>query len=165
MDEVRAAVAVLSAGEDYDFLLLRRADDPRDPWAGHWAFPGGHRDPMDDSLLATSVRECDEECGVSLYGIEPTAVLPVSLAGRAVGKSVLVAAYYWHLPHKPGLALDGTEMVSAAWMSRGDFCNSDLHQQAVLSPEYPLEPFPYFLLHDHPLWGFTYNILRALLID
>ncbi|NRA37594.1 MAG: NUDIX domain-containing protein [Planctomycetes bacterium] len=165
MQEIEAAVAVISAGEEQDFLLLRRATDPNDPWSGHWAFPGGRRDVADNSLLATSIRECDEECGLNLFGIEPTTELPPAWAGRAVGKPILVAVYHWHLSEKPGLALDGTEMVSATWMPRSEFQNMDLHQQKKLSTDHPNKEFPYFELEGHPLWGFSYNVLKSFILS
>ena len=56
----RAAVAVLVRGlgsSDPRVLLGRRRDDPRDPWSGHIAFPGGRREPSDRDLLDTAVRD------------------------------------------------------------------------------------------------------------
>jgi len=43
-------------------LLVRRAHAP---YAGYWAFPGGHVDPG-ESALAAVVRELDEETGLQL---------------------------------------------------------------------------------------------------
>lgn len=49
-----------------ELLLIRRAEDPRDPWSGHIALPGGRSEPGDDSLLATAIREVREEVGIDL---------------------------------------------------------------------------------------------------
>src|SRR5215467_6106120 len=49
-----------------DVLFIRRAEKSGDPWSGHMAFPGGHRDPEDRTLLDASIRETDEEIGVQL---------------------------------------------------------------------------------------------------
>ena len=64
----RAAVAtILREGlEGPEVLLIRRAENPRDPWSGHMAFPGGREAPEDRDLLATAVRETHEEVGLDL---------------------------------------------------------------------------------------------------
>ncbi|MCK5798107.1 MAG: CoA pyrophosphatase [Deltaproteobacteria bacterium] len=71
----RAAVAVLLrpwGAEDVAFLFIKRAEDPRDPWSGHMAFPGGRVDPRDADPLATARRETREEVGLDL---EASAIL------------------------------------------------------------------------------------------
>jgi 8-oxo-dGTP pyrophosphatase MutT (NUDIX family) len=49
-----------------ELLLIKRAEDPRDPWSGHIALPGGRAEPSDESLLATAIRETREEVGIDL---------------------------------------------------------------------------------------------------
>lgn len=71
----RAAVAVIlrppatAAGDgvlDLDILFIERARDPRDPWSGHMAFPGGRISAEDPDERATAVRETREEVGIDL---------------------------------------------------------------------------------------------------
>src|SRR5688572_1073758 len=49
-----------------EVLLIRRAEHEFDPWSGHMALPGGHGDAVDESLVATAVREVSEEVGLDL---------------------------------------------------------------------------------------------------
>jgi 8-oxo-dGTP pyrophosphatase MutT (NUDIX family) len=49
-----------------DVLFIRRAEKAGDPWSGHMAFPGGHIESADASLLAAAVRETREEIGLDL---------------------------------------------------------------------------------------------------
>ncbi len=60
-----AAVAVIF-GPDQEMLMIRRAEREGDPWSGHMAFPGGHRDGTDPDLIGTAIREVEEEIGMTL---------------------------------------------------------------------------------------------------
>jgi len=64
--EAAVAVVVRDSGDGLDVLLIHRADDPRDPWSGHMAFPGGRVDATDDGALAAAIRETSEEIGLDL---------------------------------------------------------------------------------------------------
>ena len=49
-------------------LFIRRAINPRDPWSGNVAFPGGKQDPDDgDDDERTAMRETQEEVGLDLH--------------------------------------------------------------------------------------------------
>ena len=61
-DTRQAAVAVIlrpgthgGGGNGTDILFIKRAEKPGDPWSGHMAFPGGHREKVDaESRLGSS---------------------------------------------------------------------------------------------------------------
>lgn len=63
-----AAVTLLVRPSELDLevLFVRRAEAPGDPWSGHMALPGGHRDAADADLLETARRETREEVGLDL---------------------------------------------------------------------------------------------------
>lgn len=63
-----AAVAVVLwpyAGSSR-LLMVKRANNPSDPWSGDWALPGGRKEPRDASLYGTARRETLEETGIDL---------------------------------------------------------------------------------------------------
>ena len=47
-------------------FFIERARNENDPWSGQIAFPGGNRDPEDDDVLSTAIRETREEVGILL---------------------------------------------------------------------------------------------------
>ena len=63
-----AAVALLLKLQDQDLkiLIVKRAENPADPWSGQMAFPGGKRDSKDQNLKQTVVRETLEETNINL---------------------------------------------------------------------------------------------------
>lgn len=66
--ERHAAVTLVVRPREHDLevLFVRRAEVPGDPWSGHMALPGGHRDAADTDLLETARRELHEEVGLDL---------------------------------------------------------------------------------------------------
>lgn len=52
-------------------MLQRGLDDPKDPAAGTWEFPGGHHEEEDRSSLHAGIREWEEEVGQEfpLHGV------------------------------------------------------------------------------------------------
>jgi 8-oxo-dGTP pyrophosphatase MutT (NUDIX family) len=67
--EGRAAVAVVLRPRPAawpEMLMIKRSEREGDPWSGHMAFPGGREEPTDPTLLATAIRETQEELGLGL---------------------------------------------------------------------------------------------------
>jgi len=64
----RGAVGILikEEGGDLWLLMIKRRENPRDPWSGQMAFPGGHADPRDRTLFDTVAREALEEVGIDI---------------------------------------------------------------------------------------------------
>jgi hypothetical protein len=55
----QAAVAILvkPKKDDIELLLVKRAEVDDDPWSGDMAFPGGKKNPQDETLVDTVIRE------------------------------------------------------------------------------------------------------------
>ena len=159
-----AAVAlIITECASPSVLLLRRAKNKDDPWSGQWAFPGGKREEGDADLIDTSIRETYEECGCLLSRDELTMTLPLATAGNYSGHPVLVAPFLWKLKEKKELRIDTTEMEEARWQKIETFKDPALHSDGLVIPEYPQHKFPYVMLDDIPLWGFTYRVLMDYL--
>ncbi|MBE0583218.1 MAG: CoA pyrophosphatase [Desulfofustis sp.] len=160
--EPMAAVAVircLDRGERV--LLVRRAKNSRDPWSGHFAFPGGRRETRDDSIFATCVREVVEETGIELSGDQLVKILPIMPAGRNLNVSILVQPYLFELSTRPIVRPAAPEIESYLWLETGTFANRDNHIVTDVLPGMARSVFP---IDDYYVWGFTYKILRFLFL-
>ncbi|MGI9533907.1 MAG: NUDIX hydrolase [Thermodesulfobacteriota bacterium] len=62
---VYASVAVIM-NNGHEILFIKRPENPKDPYSGHVAFPGGKNKTEDESLLFTAIREVKEEVGINL---------------------------------------------------------------------------------------------------
>lgn len=158
--EPQAAVALLHAREpEESILLIRRATNPNDPWSGHWSFPGGHRDDTDVDLLATALRELHEECGVQLTRENLNGALSPMMAGRRLGKSIIVAPFVFEVPQTLPVTLAMNEAVEALWTPVRILSDLSLHKQVAV-PGLPEDMrFPAIELNGVPLWGFTYRVV------
>lgn len=127
-DETRqhqAAVAVVlrTRGADTEMLFIKRAERAGDPWSGHMAFPGGHREASDVDLPAAAVRETQEEIGLDLSGSPLLGELPQQRP-MSVRSKLLVAPFVFEIGGDPALTLNH-EVAAAVWtpvaaMHRGD---------------------------------------------
>ncbi|TVP58588.1 MAG: CoA pyrophosphatase, partial [Gemmatimonadales bacterium] len=122
-----AAVALIlrPARSGAELLIIRRADDERDPWSGHMALPGGRKDPADDSLLRTAIRETREEVGLDL-----------ERSGTRLGRLDLMAPASPTLPPltvapfvfgvEPGTAatIASPEVADLHWVSIAHLCDN-----------------------------------------
>lgn len=162
--EPQASVALIRVrGADPEYLLLRRASNPVDPWSGHFALPGGRRDPEDKDLLATCLRETLEECGVALEPSHLVRALPIAIAGGHMGKPMGVVPYLFELPGKPELRLDESEIAESHWLARSYLLDPGNRARAAMSAMHPDRTFPCIKVIGSAgaIWGFTFGVLEA----
>jgi 8-oxo-dGTP pyrophosphatase MutT (NUDIX family) len=160
MSEPEAAVAIVHALEpEESTLLMRRSEREGDSWSGHWSFPGGRREPADEDLLATALRELEEECGVRLDRAHLAAALPEAVAGRRVGRFIEVAPFLLRIPSQLAAVPAPEEAVEAVWIPLALLRDPARHVLRPV-PRLPADTlFPAIDLNGAPLWGFTYRVL------
>lgn len=155
-----AAVAIIrSLVPSESFLILRRVAHPEDPWSGHFSFPGGRKDAMDQDLLDTCLRETREETGILLHADLLEQRLPLEPAGQRSQHHLLVEPFLFTIEERPNLTLCSTEIQSACWLSVERFQDTTRHRNVEM---FPGQLFPTYPLEDYYLWGFTYRLLLTI---
>lgn len=156
-----AAVAIIrSLAPSESFLVLRRVTHPKDPWSGHFSFPGGRKEDKDQDLLATCIRETKEETGILLDVGQLEQRLPLEPAGQNLKTPLWVEPFLFTIDSPPPLTLCRHEIQSACWLNARLFQNSKLHKNVEMVPG---RMFPVYPLEDYYLWGFTYRLLQSIL--
>jgi 8-oxo-dGTP pyrophosphatase MutT (NUDIX family) len=154
----RAAVAsILRQGmEDVELLFIKRAERQGDPWSGHVAFPGGKREVGDASLLATAVRETEEEVGLRL---EPRSFVTRLHDVRARINGYRVAHFVFRLDDRAASLAMSPEVAAVLWVPLATLAEVERAEGDAPGQR----AFPSVKLGDYVLWGMTYRMVGHLL--
>lgn len=158
--EGSAAVAIIKCRYPTEsFLILRRAPHPGDPWSGHYSFPGGKKDQTDPNLLATCIRETEEETGIVLQPEQLYRKMGLEPAGRTFRNPLWVRPFLFEIPEPPQLTLQLSEISDALWLIKDKFEIISKHREVEMLPG---QLFPAYPVRDYYIWGFTYRLLRKI---
>jgi 8-oxo-dGTP diphosphatase len=149
-----AAVALLLRKNDQDLqvLVVKRAEIDSDPWSGQIALPGGKRDPKDQSLTETIVRETREETNIDLH--EHSRFFGTMAAQTSTPRPEMrILPFVIFLEQNPSIKL-GAELQDFAWIS---LYGLNQHKGSV---RFSFRQFPAYLIGDMIIWGLTYRILE-----
>ncbi|WP_028578852.1 NUDIX hydrolase [Desulfogranum japonicum] len=160
-----AVAAIILNTPAPEVLVLKRVSDPRDPWSGQYAFPGGRRDNTDKNLLETCRRETYEECGVTLPHENLVKQYPVRTAGNRMGIPTPVTTFLFELSNRPQIALQDTEISHYEWLSMEFVTNQANIIQRPMLPGKPGQLFPCIPVSRGYVWGFTFETLMMVISD
>ena len=160
----QAAVAIIvrEINSQLEMLFIKRAEKEGDPWSGHMAFPGGHREPDDQGLREAAERETLEEIGLDLSrGNYLGAIDHQSAQPRGRTLNMLIAPHVFEIFDVVEFSTN-YEVDEVVWAPVEDLLSNKLHDTETL----PMAGTPtifngYRLSGGHFVWGLTYRILKS----
>lgn len=166
-----AAVLVLFSGprtgpadggvpHNADLLVTVRASSLRHH-AGQAAFPGGASDPTDEGPVATALREAHEETGIDPSRLHPLATLERTFIAASRFHVVPVLAY--SPDPGPVAVVNEAETAIVARVPVRAFINPANRLMVYRRSLGRRWAGPAFLLNEMLVWGFTGQVISALL--
>jgi 8-oxo-dGTP pyrophosphatase MutT (NUDIX family) len=162
---IQAAVSLVLRGrEDLELLLIKRARSERDPWSGHMALPGGRKDPEDESLLATAVRETAEETAVILEeaGVRLGRLEPLRPAHRRI-PLVTITPFVFGVHAQTEAEPVSHEVARTLWVPLRSLRTPTVRHTHTVELAGGDREFPAFRVGGEVVWGLTYRILTRFL--
>jgi len=158
--------AILRPGaQGAELLLIRRAENSRDPWSGHMALPGGRRASGDTELIDTAIREVSEEIGVDLRrDAQLLGRLPAARAlarGRDIDLEIFPIVFALQREIAP--LANPIEVQSIVWASIRHLLSAASRSTFEYAVPGQRLRFPAFEVDGHHVWGLTYRVLTDLL--
>ena len=153
-----------------DVLFIRRAEKSGDPWSGHMAFPGGHIESSDASLLAAAVRETCEEIGLDLATTASHIGTLDHQQAQPRGRplNMLIAPYVFRLRDEADAAAHATqfrpnhEVAEVVWTPLEPIAQGDNHtEEDRIVNGAPVRFSGYRINGGHFVWGLTYRVMQS----
>jgi len=145
--------------------MIKRKENPDDPWSGHYAFPGGGVEKK-ETLKDAAFRETYEEVGINIpldsYGGEFFR-LQIKKEGRPLPFAISSHVSFMTTESLPLFNECPKEVESAFW----------LPLEKLLDPKHIIEKsftfpwgayeLPCICFDEHVIWGISYMIFHELL--
>jgi 8-oxo-dGTP pyrophosphatase MutT (NUDIX family) len=143
-------------GEPHMVLTRRRADLRRH--AGEISFPGGRRDEQDADLLATALREAEEEIGLPRTSVSALGRLP-TVSTFATG--YVIHPFVGQIPQGVSWQLSPREVDAVLELSVRDI--RDSRTTTRLERRGISFQTDAYIVGEHLIWGATARIIEQLL--
>jgi 8-oxo-dGTP pyrophosphatase MutT (NUDIX family) len=152
-----AAVVLLLrlTNQGFKLLLVKRVENPSDPWSGQMAFPGGKRDSEDENLKQTVIRETREETGINLGSCRFLGVTAVHEPAKMSELKIL--PYVALLEPEQSIRLNPKELECFIWVSLEELVQ---HRQTV---RFNFGEYSAYKVGNNIVWGLTYRIIEDFL--
>jgi len=155
-----ASVALIIVEENWSLIVIKRAENIKDPWSGHYGFPGGMIENNESSYDAVT-RECFEEIGLSLFQKDCLGKLPPYKISFI--KNAKVIPYVFFIKNKPKLKLDSFEVESVLFFSLKNLFERENLSYCDFLTSQGIINRPALTYQNHMLWGISLAILNQLL--
>lgn len=153
-----AVTIVLREGRQaIETLLIERTERATDPASGQVALPGGHVDDGDGSLLATALRELEEEVGLTRADLRDG---PRFVGASEASRFRLVVGVFAAALGPDGRApsvRSANEVAHVFWLPRSALATTArVHRETVQG----YTEVNATVFEGHVLWGFTRRVIR-----
>jgi 8-oxo-dGTP pyrophosphatase MutT (NUDIX family) len=157
---IRAAVLCPLYIEDatLKMLFIKRSQTVRNH-KGEISFPGGVKDPQDNSLMTTCIRETDEEIGVR----EQDITIFGTLDEVNTSTGFLVSPFVGTIPYPYKFKLSSGEVDRLIGLAVNDFLEPDNEIDFFYFNGRRLSPQRAFKIDGHTIWGATAKIMDQFL--
>ena len=160
-DEERdaAVLAPVVTREGEHYLLFTKRADHLGEHAGQMSFPGGGREPSDDDLLATALREAEEEVGLRADEADVVGRLDDIRTTTHYAVTPFVA----EIPDRE-YTPDEREVAEIALLPVAGLLDSaNYESERREHPRYGESVVHFFRVNGYTVWGATARILVQLL--
>lgn len=154
-----AVLLPLFVKQGRDYLLLTRRTDHLDKHPGEISFPGGGRHREDENLLATALRETEEEVGIDPVDVEVLGRLDDILSIHDVCVTPFVGVFPYPYP----LAPCDFEIAEVLELPLDTFLDPALFRCENWRFQGRTELVCFFTIGGYEVWGLTAAILVQFL--
>ena len=158
---IEAAVAILVYPKpDSLTIILNKRTDRVEHHKGEISFPGGGRDPEEDSILDTALRETREEMGIAPEDIEIIAQLD-QVSTRS---GFSITPFVGIIPPDYDFEVSNIEIAEVLEVPIESLLDTEnqVEDDRVWGDEIPSKQYSY-LYGSHIIWGATARIITQLL--
>lgn len=155
------AILLFEIANELQFIVIQRSEYDG-THSGQIAFPGGKWEQDDASLLATALRECEEEIGIT--------EAELSYVGKLTDVFTVVSSFiiepyifHWKNPHNQ-FRVSEREVAAVYSLSVADLLDENAveYHNIPLKNGITLKEVPHFALGEVKIWGATALILSEL---
>jgi len=152
-------VAIYETGGEAQVILTKRPET-MPSHRGEIAFPGGKRDPGDETLLAVALREAQEEIGLAPDLVEAAGELD-SLS--TVASQFTITPFVGLLAAPPALVPDPREVEAVFAVPVSELLEPEAYREEIWQLWGQWRPMAFFELPGETVWGATARILTGFL--
>jgi 8-oxo-dGTP pyrophosphatase MutT (NUDIX family) len=164
MKKAAVAAVVRDGDEGAELLFIHRAEDERDPWSGHMAFPGGRMDPEDATAIAAAIRETHEELALDLdeQGEFLGRLSDVAAVSRGRPLSLVIVPHVFVIEGDPEL-VPNHEVAEVVWVPLSYLADYDNRSTIDWKLGHLTIPLPCYRYREKVIWGLTFGMVDELL--
>ncbi len=141
-------------------VLLTKRTETVEHHKGQISFPGGARDESDPSIIATALREAEEEIGLPAASVEVLGAID----DFATPSGFVITPVVGFIPHLPDLRPHASEVAEILFVPLSVFLDPENERTIVRERNGVLHRVYLYPFGPHEIWGATAAIIREFLL-